>query len=79
MKQLRLNKLPKGQPATVIKIDGGYGIISKLNALGIRKNNNIIKLSNSFIGGPVTVKVGNTKIAIGKGMCSKIIVEVNKK
>jgi Fe2+ transport system protein FeoA len=49
-----------------------------LEALGIRNGKKIKKLSSMFMRGPVTVQVGQTRISIGYGMASKIIVEAEK-
>lgn len=76
MSQLTLNQLKTGEKAEVIGFDGGYGLISRLNALGIVKGKEITKISNSFLKGPVTVQVGQSKIAIGYGMANKIIVKL---
>ena len=77
MNQITLNKLNKGEEGKVINFNGGRGVGNKLNALGIRKGKRITKISDSFIGGPVTVKIDNAKVAIGQGMAAKIIVEVD--
>ena len=76
--RITLNQLNKGVEGTVVNLNGGRGLVNKLNSLGIRKGKNVSKISDSFIGGPVTVRIDNTKIAIGRGMADKIIVEVNK-
>ncbi len=76
MKYLTLNQMKKGIKARIIKFEGGYGLEKKLDALGVRKDKVITKISNSFIGGPVTIEIGNNTIAIGQGMATKIVVEV---
>ncbi|NPV43807.1 hypothetical protein H0A61_01671 [Koleobacter methoxysyntrophicus] len=78
MRQLTLIQLKRGKKARIAGFNGGQGFISKLNSLGIIKGKEIIKISDSFIGGPVTVQVNNNKIAIGSGMASRIIVEVDE-
>jgi ferrous iron transport protein A len=74
--QQTLHYLKQGQSGKVIRINGGRGIVNKLDAIGIRRGKEITILSNSFIGGPVTVKVNNAKIAIGHGMAARIMVEI---
>ena len=66
-----------GQSGVVVQIQGGRGIISRLNALGIRPRKRITKVSSMFMRGPVTIEVGNAQIAIGYGMARRIIVEVS--
>lgn len=75
MDRITLNQLEQGQSGKVISLSGGIGLADKLNALGIRVGKEITKVSNSFIGGPVTVQVGNSKVAIGYRMAAKIIVQ----
>ncbi len=76
MKLYKLNQVKQGIKCKVTRFEGGYGMISKLNALGIRQGKEIIKISDSFIGGPITIQVGSSRIAIGKNMATKILVEV---
>ena len=71
-----LANMKNGQSGTVIEINGGSGMISRLEALGVRIGVRIIKKSGLFMKGPVIVDVGNTQVAIGYGMASKILVEV---
>lgn len=76
MKHLTLNQLNKGRKAVVVELNGGYGLTNRLNGLGIMKKKEVIKISNSFMKGPVTVKIGQSKIAIGHGMAEKIFVKM---
>lgn len=76
MKLNRLSDVKKDTKCIVRNFEGGQGMINKLNALGIGQGREIVKTNDSFIGGPITVQVVSTKIAIGKNMASKIIVEV---
>lgn len=74
-KQVTLRQIRNGQSSIVIQIQGGHGLISRLNALGIRPGQRITKVSSTLMQGPVTIRVGNAQVAIGFGMASKIIVE----
>jgi len=51
--------------------------MTRLNALGIRPGRRITKVSSMFMRGPVTVRMGQTQIAIGFGMANRILVEVD--
>ena len=64
-----------GQSGTVIQIQGGYGLVNRLSALGIRPGKRIAKVSSMFMRGPVTIEVDRTQVAIGFGMAKRIIVE----
>jgi len=57
-------------------ISGGYGLISRLASMGIAPGTRISVLRNS--GGPLLVLTNGTRIAIGKGQASKIMVSRTK-
>lgn len=67
-------KLKSGESGTVTTINGGSGIVRKLNALGIYEGRAIKKVSMQWMRGPVVVRVGSTDMAIGYGMAGKIMV-----
>lgn len=79
IKQISLTQLRRGQSGRVIQIIGGFGMTRRLSALGIRSGKRITKVSAMFMRGPVTVRVGGTEIALGFGMASRIVVEVEEK
>ncbi len=70
-----LVKAETGKGYRVVKIIGGYGMIRKLNLLGIREGRIIKKISSQPLRGPVVVEIGGSQIAIGYGMAIRIIVE----
>ena len=67
-----------GQSGRVMQIDGGIGMVSRLNALGIRPGKKITKVSSMMMRGPVTVQLGGTRLAIGFGMANRILVEIEQ-
>jgi len=70
--------LKEGENGVVWEIAGGHKVIKRLEAMGVRKGKSIKKLSSMFMRGPVTVQVGHTKLSVGHGMASKIIVEAKR-
>jgi len=76
-KQMALSRMQAGQSGIVIQIQGGYGLVNRLNALGIRPGKRITKVSSMFMRGPVTIQVDRTQVAIGFGMASRIIVDLD--
>jgi len=64
-----------GQSGRVVKIQGGFGVIDRLNALGIIPGKRITKISSMLARGPVAVEVDRAQLAIGYGMAKKIIVQ----
>ncbi|HCP60009.1 MAG TPA: ferrous iron transport protein A [Dehalococcoidia bacterium] len=75
-KQMTLAQVQSGQSGVVIQIQGGRGVVRRLNALGIVPGKRITKISSMLMRGPVTVEVDRVRIAIGFGMVGKIMVEV---
>ena len=75
-KLVTLRQMRTGQSGIVLQIQGGHGLINRLSALGIRPGQRITKVGSTFMRGPVTIKVGNARVAIGFGMANKIIVEL---
>jgi len=76
-KQVALSRVRTGQSGTVVQIQGGHGLVNRLDALGIRPGKRIAKVGSMFMRGPVTVQVDRAQVAVGFGMASKIIVELD--
>ena len=77
-RRLALSDMKNLQSGIVAAINGGGGMCSRLEALGIHIGSGIKKKNALFGCGPVIVSVGNTEIAVGHGMASRIIVEVEE-
>ena len=69
-----LSRIDRGKEVTLINIDGGRGIRSKLYSMGLVPGVNLKILSRSG-SGPVMIAVKDSRLAIGRGMAEKIIVE----
>jgi ferrous iron transport protein A len=69
-----LAQMTTGEGGTVVEIVGGRGLVSRLDALGIRPGKRITKISSELMRGPVIVQVDRTEIAIGFGMAKSIAV-----
>ena len=76
-KLVTLRQMQSGQSGKVAQVQGGHGLVNRLNALGIRPNKRITKVSSMLMRGPVTIQLDSTQIAIGFGMANKIIVELD--
>jgi len=76
-RRITLRQMQAGQSGTVVYIDGGHGLVNRLNALGIRPGKRITKFSSMLMRGPVTIQVDRAQVAIGFGMANKIIVELD--
>ena len=74
-KQTTLAGMQIGQNGVVVQIQGGHGLVNRLNSLGIRPGKRITKISSMIMRGPVTIEVDRAQVAIGFGMAGRIIVE----
>ncbi len=74
---ITLNQMASGMTGVVQEIAGGHGLRRRLEALGIRPGCEVTKISSYFLRGPVTLRAGSTRIALGYGMANKIFVHVN--
>jgi len=75
VKKVSLVNLADGESATVVGFDSGHGASARLEAMGIRVGKKIKKLGGMFMKGPITVEVGQTRVGMGHGMASKVMVE----
>ncbi len=76
VKMVTLRQMQSGQSGKVVEIQGGHGLVNRLSALGIRPGKRITKVSSMLMRGPVTLQSGHTRMAVGFGIASKIIVEL---
>ena len=77
-KQTTLAGMQIGLSGVVVQIQGGHGLVNRLNSLGIRPGKRITKLSSMLMRGPVTIEVDRAQVAIGFGMARRIIVELDE-
>ena len=78
MNERDLTQIKKGESVNVVEINGGQKFRDKVDAMGLRVGSRIIKISAQVLSGPITIKIGNTKLAIGHGMAKKILVDGKK-
>lgn len=69
-----LTQMRAGERGRVIDIQGGWGLLRKTDALGIKRGMEIVKVSSQLMRGPIIIRVGNTQVAIGFGMARRILV-----
>ena len=77
-KQVTLARMRTGQSGVVLRIEGGHGLVNRLNALGIIPGKRITKISSMLMRGPVTIELNRAQVAVGLGMASRIIVELDE-
>ena len=71
---MRLTDLDANKTAVIKEIEGGSKVKMRLETMGIRPGVKITKISSHFWKGPVTIKVGRAKVAIGHGMAREVIL-----
>ena len=67
-----------GETGVVTEIEGGHEARARIQGMGIRIGKKVKKQGAHFWRGPQTILVDNFKVAIGHGMASKIMVEVER-
>ncbi len=75
---ISLAEMPPGEKGTITAIQGGQGLVRKLEAMGIRAGKEITKVSEQWMRGPVLIRHGNTQVAIGFGMARRVMVSVSE-
>ena len=63
-----------GKKVTLIAIDGGKGIRTRLYSMGITPGISL-RILNNGARGPFLVEVRDSKVALGYGMAKKIMVK----
>ena len=76
--RVSLTQMRSGQKGKIVEINGGAGLAQKLEALGIITGKEIKKISEQLMRGPVLLQHNNTQAAVGFGMASRVLVEVNE-
>ncbi|MGI6453422.1 MAG: FeoA family protein [Syntrophomonadaceae bacterium] len=72
---MTLRDMKVGQEATVEKIIRGTNAERRLFEIGIVPGARVTLLSRHPFKGPLVVKVGNTQVAIGRGVASAVEVK----
>lgn len=71
-------ELKSGKHAKIKSIEGGTEFARKMSLLNIRAGKKIKKIASHPLKGPIVIEIDSRKIAIGRGMAKKIIVEASK-
>ena len=77
--RISLTQMRAGQKGKIVGTSGGDGLTRKLEALGIRECEEIKKMSEQWMRGPVLLQHRNTQLALGFGMAAKVFVETTGK
>ena len=61
----------------VIVIEGGHRVRAHLNTLGIHVGDWLTVVERAPFRGPVLVEINGTRLALGRGVASKVQVEID--
>jgi len=68
-----LTMLPPGQVGRIVQIHAGQRLKQRLMGMGLAPGNTVRVLRDN--GGPLLLAVGESRIALGRGMAHKILVQ----
>ncbi len=72
--RIPLIMLPEGAQATVVEVYGGRSLCKRLAEMGFTVGDRVLMIKNHRPG-PVMVEVKDSRVALGRGVTLKIIVE----
>jgi len=72
-KHITLDKVPEGKMVKIVRINAGHSLNMRIKSLGLLEGDEIKVLKNTR--GPVIVGKGGLRLALGRGMSHKIVVE----
>ncbi len=78
MEKVDLTQVEEGESGVVVEIQGGHGLVRRLESLGIRVGKKVTKVSSQIMRGPITLRIDNYQVALGFGMARKVIVRLVK-
>ena len=68
-----LSAVPAGRRARVVALAGGQGLRSRLLGMGLTVGSEL-RVLRGGTAGPTLVALGETRLAIGRGMADRILV-----
>ena len=69
-----LSRIRPGRKVTLVRVNAGRGLNSRLAALGLVPNVQLFVVNNGHPG-PFVVAVKESRIMLGRGMADKILVK----
>jgi ferrous iron transport protein A len=68
-----LSQVAEGEIVSIVEIEGGRGLRGRLTTMGLLPKTQIQVVRNGG-SGPFVISIGNTRMALGRGVVDKIIV-----
>ena len=75
MRKTTLIKLKEGQVAEIVSVAGGWRATQRLADLGLILGTKIKVLRKAPLRGPVEIEVRGSRLVLGRGLASKILVK----
>jgi Fe2+ transport system protein FeoA len=75
-KKMSLTELKDNQTGIIITILGGEKAAKRLADLGLTPGTEITVTGRTFFSGPVRIDVFGSKLVLGRGLASKIMVKI---
>lgn len=69
-----LSMLGLGEHARLLRVDAGENLTSRLNAMGLTPGVEVTVIQDA--GGSLLLAVRDSRLALGRGMTQKILVEI---
>jgi DtxR family Mn-dependent transcriptional regulator len=74
-----LSELKEGQSGKINFIRGGHNVLQRLLDMGLTPSTNITVIKTAPFEGPIQISVRGSKLALGRGIASKVFVEIQPK
>lgn len=75
---MKLAQMKTGQKGNILRIERGLRAERQLLEMGLLPGASIEVLSRQPLSGPVVIKVGNSRVALGRKLASAIEMELSE-
>lgn len=72
---IKLSEMRPGEKGAIVAFNGGHEFLARITSMGLHIGGEVSVLRRAVGRGPVLVGSGSTRIALGRGMSEKIVVE----
>jgi DtxR family transcriptional regulator, Mn-dependent transcriptional regulator len=76
---ISMSALKEGQNGKIAFIRGGHNVLQRLLDMGLTPGTKIRVVRVAPLGGPVELSVRSSKLALGKGIASKVFIDIEEK
>jgi Fe2+ transport system protein FeoA len=73
--KITLADIDDGQSGMIVSIFGGKILTKRLADLGLKEGTEIKVIRRTLFSGPVQIEVCGSRLVLGRGLASKIIIE----